>query len=676
MESIEHLIAVACVSNFAIHSNRGFPFSSTLGSSHLSAAHLRRLVLFLLHLGHLDLRGSLSRCVNRLPTTTVELPIAFNVLLSVYLLVLVVRFFKIMVNGMYITYDDVIYEARSVRSPFSFTKRHIIDKQRPKPRTTNPVSWARITNLPLTWSTETSFKPGLLNEMKNSFITAALQCLFHLPPFSRALLDMYRHGESRCCHYRDTCPYCAVVNLAWGMSIEEESDVSPKYLVKNFEALRRGVEQYKLRESTEFIRYLLRIFVQANKMGCHTLGKFDDVPPGDVDEDTCFDELFGVIMEKSMKCHLCDYIYRCDEYTRDLVLNFNGTNSVQEAIEEFCSAKEFSADNTYKCSHCRHFVPVTRSYRLRQAPNVLTLFPTRCSTGNRLSMSYPAKLNLGPSLYGKPEDIPVMYSLTGVIVRIDESDVGYETYVKNVDGSWSRRNDFSRQVASIGRVLSQNPYTLFYLRNYNSKERPKRDVERSPTLGVVVETNLLRTLERLAQLQPCSMPKNQPSELQRVRVEDPEPMDEVMSTSSSETNIVRSESSTDSKPNQSVTCLQDIAANVFAHGMGTAVNTFNRIFGPHNNIFYPTLPLPFPHPIPDFLMNFKTSPVRRYGSPTSLRRSREFLGEHLTITWGKNTADDHDQLQKLRMAIANRCRALGIPNLGNDPAMSKRVRHT
>jgi Ubiquitin carboxyl-terminal hydrolase len=187
-------------------------------------------------------------------------------------------------------------------------------------------------------------------------------------------------------------------------------------------------------------------------------------------------DIFRGTLQSQIQCLHCKKNSNTIDPMLDISLEMKNCKSLSQALELFTRPELLCKDNRYKCENCKELRDARKRITLHELPNSVTIQFKRfgySKWGNRQKLSdhikFEETLDLGA--YTGKKSTCAKYNLTGVLVHSGNSCSSghYYSYVEAPNGSWYCMNDSSVQQVSIGKVLGQNAYMLFYA----SAEAPK-----------------------------------------------------------------------------------------------------------------------------------------------------------------------------------------------------------
>ncbi|XP_076906416.1 ubiquitin carboxyl-terminal hydrolase 15-like [Bidens hawaiensis] len=318
------------------------------------------------------------------------------------------------------------------------------------------------------------FSPrGLINCGNSCYANAVMQCLMTTKPLTIYLL--HRSHSRKCCA-KSWCLMCELEHYVMMLSSEP---LSLSNILLHMRSNSFQIGDGSQEDAHEFLRLLITTMQSICLEG---LGGEDVVDPL-LQETTFIQHTFGGQLRSKVECLKCHHESDKFENFMDLTLEIYGrVDSLEDALTQFTSPEDLDGENMYRCGRCASYVRARKQLAIHEAPNVLTIVLKRFQEGNygklNKCIAYPEMLDMIPFMTGK-DDIPPLYLLYGVVVHLDTMNASfsghYISYVKDLQGNWSRIDDSQVHRVSLNQVMSEGAYILFYMR---SSPRPPRSHSR------------------------------------------------------------------------------------------------------------------------------------------------------------------------------------------------------
>lgn len=327
------------------------------------------------------------------------------------------------------------------------------------------------------------FSPrGLVNCGNSCYANAVLQCLTSTKPLTIYLLH---RSHSRKCHAKSWCLMCELEQYV--MLLRESGEpLSLSSILLHMRSVNSQIGDGSQEDAHEFLRLLI---TSMQSICLEGLGGEDVVDPK-LQETTFIQHTFGGQLRSKVKCLRCHHESDRYENFMDLTLEiFGRVESLEDALAQFTSPENLDGENMYRCGRCATYVRARKQLAIQEAPNILTIVLKRFQEGSygklNKCITYPEMLDMIPFMTGK-DDIPPLYMLYGVVVHLDTMNASfsghYISYVKDLQGNWSRIDDAQVYQVPLSQVMSEGAYILFYMR---SSPRPPRSYTAKPSKASV-----------------------------------------------------------------------------------------------------------------------------------------------------------------------------------------------
>ncbi|XP_049523698.1 ubiquitin carboxyl-terminal hydrolase 36 isoform X21 [Dermacentor silvarum] len=317
----------------------------------------------------------------------------------------------------------------------------------------------------LDWREQRRIGAGLVNMGNTCFMNTVIQCLTYCPPLANYLL----HQDDHCTKCK-TMNFCMMCELQRHMkrALEKSGDtIKPLYIYQRLKAIAKHFQFGQQEDAHEFLRYVVDNLWKAALANYEGGLKLDPASK----ETTVVNEIFGGYHRSQVICMKCKEKSNTYDHFMDLILDIKNASSLETALEKFVEPELLQNDNAYKCPRCNIKVMAQKRFTVHRAPNVATFqfkrFDANRMFGGKITkhVSYPEHLELRPYMSDKHGD-PVTYRLNAVLVHLGAScnSGHYFCFVRNSNGNWYCMDDSRVHQVSLGQVLNQQAYVLFYVR--------------------------------------------------------------------------------------------------------------------------------------------------------------------------------------------------------------------
>ncbi|KAF5469527.1 hypothetical protein F2P56_013592 [Juglans regia] len=318
---------------------------------------------------------------------------------------------------------------------------------------------------------------GLKNLGNTCFLNSVLQCLTYTEPLA-AYLQSSKHQNS--CHIAGFCVLCAIQKHVSCALQSTGRILAPNDFVRNLQCISRNFRKARQEDAHE---YMVNLLESMHKC-CLPSGVPSESPTAC--ENSLVYKIFGGRLRSQVKCLQCSYCSNTFDPFLDLSLEIVKADSLNKALANFTAAEQLDGgERQYQCQHCKQKVRALKQLTVHEAPYVLTVHLKRFHShdpGQKIKkkVHFGSTLDLKPFVSGS-YDGDLKYTLYGVLVHDGwNTHYGhYSCYVRTSNGLWYHLNDNQVAPASEKRVLEQQAYMLFYV----------RDRRKSPT-DVVQKENL------------------------------------------------------------------------------------------------------------------------------------------------------------------------------------------
>jgi ubiquitin carboxyl-terminal hydrolase 36/42 len=182
-------------------------------------------------------------------------------------------------------------------------------------------------------------------------------------------------------------------------------------------------------------------------------------------ETTLVHGIFGGHLRQQIVCQKCRN--PSNTYEALLALSVDVCNTIDQSLARITSSEMLVGKNRYRCAHCKSLQDARKQTTLYRAPQTLIVHLKRfhfAARSSKISKHVQIPERLDVSKYMAPGRTALPYTLTGVVVH-DGGGVSsghYYAFGKQSNGVWAEYNDSSVSQVSLGRVLKQQAYMLFY----------------------------------------------------------------------------------------------------------------------------------------------------------------------------------------------------------------------
>lgn len=320
-----------------------------------------------------------------------------------------------------------------------------------------PSELSKLGKDPSDEARESPDHPCGLNNLGNTcYVNSALQLLFALPPFRRALyrLEPALAEHSIVRELRD---------LFLQLHLGPKSSADPSDFVKSL-SLDHTVQQ----DGQEFLKLLLTML--ESKFSRSSLREVKEVIPSLFRGTYCYRTMCGQCQRASEGSSRVQFFY-------ELPLQVQSCNTLHDSLMKALEAEHLSGDNQYLCEYCHQKVDATRQMVLGQLPPYLCLslqrFVFNYQTMDKMKatskLQFPLVLDLDqvvamtqldpstPSTAKGPDGAnPGEYELMAVLVHkgTSASHGHYVAHVRHL-GQWYRYDD--ETVEAMGQLPTSHP---------------------------------------------------------------------------------------------------------------------------------------------------------------------------------------------------------------------------
>ncbi|WVW81323.1 hypothetical protein I302_103314 [Kwoniella bestiolae CBS 10118] len=313
---------------------------------------------------------------------------------------------------------------------------------------------------------------GLNNPSMACYANATLQVLLHTPPVLRIAME---HEEGKCLRAaaHRFCMLCQLRNMAEGSHWSGRRAYAPQ-IHSQLREIKKGFSKSKQEDTHEFFRFVTDA-LQLTALA----GTKKDLPEK-IKHSTWVYKVWGGRVRSRVICSRCQKPSDTFDWFLDLSLDVNrsGVKSIKNMMNGFTREDKLEGDNKYHCDNCKAKANATKSFKIQEAPPILTLHLKRFSVdyhsysgrarANKYNgqISYDEYLDIAPYMVD-PKVGGTKYRLFGVTChRGVELRFGhYTSYVRGPQGRWFHADDDDVSPATSREALDdRTAYLLSYIR--------------------------------------------------------------------------------------------------------------------------------------------------------------------------------------------------------------------
>ncbi|CAJ2649580.1 unnamed protein product [Trifolium pratense] len=306
---------------------------------------------------------------------------------------------------------------------------------------------------------------GLWNLGNTCFLNSVLQCLTYTAPLA-AYLQSGKHKSS--CRVTGFCALCAIQNHV-SRALQSTGNISPSDLVGNLRCISRNFRKSRQEDAHE---YMVNLLESMHK--CCLPSGVPSESPGAF-EKSLVHKIFGGRLRSQVKCRQCSFSSNKFDPFLDLSLEILKANSLQKALANFTASELLDGgEKQYHCQHCKQKVQAIKQLTIHKAPYVLAIHLKRFYAYDphkkiKKNVEFDSALDLKPFVSGS-YDGDCKYSLYGVLVHSGFSTHSghYYCFVRTSNNMWYTLDDSRVSHVSESKVLEQQAYMLFYVRDRKS----------------------------------------------------------------------------------------------------------------------------------------------------------------------------------------------------------------
>lgn len=323
-------------------------------------------------------------------------------------------------------------------------------------------------NIKLGWLRVYKIGAGLANLGNTCFLNATLQCLTYTPPLVSHLIEFNEHTSS--CKNVGFCMMCELQRHIRRALEKNGEIIRPQYILQKLKSIAAHMTWGRQEDAHEFLRYVMDSMVSSSLNGYST-AKLDRISH----ETTVVNQIFGGYHRSQILCLRCKEKSDTYDHFMDIMLDIKNAASLERAVDNFVQPEVLDNENAYMCPNCKQKCPAKKKFTIHRAPNIATFqlkrFDYSRSMGGKITkcVTFPEKLDLRPFM-SQRQGPPIMYQLYAVLVHqgVSCNSGHYFCFVRNSNNLWYLMDDSKVRQVSLGVVLSQQAYLLFYTRIPNN----------------------------------------------------------------------------------------------------------------------------------------------------------------------------------------------------------------
>lgn len=324
-----------------------------------------------------------------------------------------------------------------------------------------------IKNLSLEWKSSRTVGAGLCNLGNTCFLNSVLQCLLYTPPLYNYLASTNHQQKCKAQGFCALCMFQKHCNLVLKTN---HTAVKPVSIVHSLKAIAKPFRQGRQEDAHEFLRY----FVDSLQKSC-LQGQPTNLDPHSK-ATTAIHKIFGGYHRSQVRCLECKKTSNTFDPLLDINLDIKNCPSLTKALQRSIQSDTLEGDNSYACPYCKKMTRAQKRFTVHRLPNVLTIqlkrFEYNGLFGGKINkqVNYTDHLNMRPFM-SATKGPSEWYRLYAVLVHLGYSNQSghYYCYIKNSNGTWYCMNDAQVSQVSLGTVLNQEAYLLFYIKDPNYK---------------------------------------------------------------------------------------------------------------------------------------------------------------------------------------------------------------
>ncbi|KAI9305564.1 hypothetical protein BJ944DRAFT_65977 [Cunninghamella echinulata] len=305
------------------------------------------------------------------------------------------------------------------------------------------------------WKTIQSIGAGLTDiGDRNSALNTVLQAITYTPMMNHYLLSKWHSAN---CTVQEYCFVCALEDHVKLVLSQHNQKVAPRQFVGKLKKMKTGSSKDAY-DVWNFFMEQIQHFLLLEK------GSQDKR----IQETTALYQIYYGYLQDKIECQSCHNIEYQYNGFYDLPLDCQQANSIERCLTRYLNnGVEKSWDD---CKNCNDTTKVRVYKSIYQLPKVLTLHVNlfdKNGNKNKKSIKYDETIDFSryitTTLKHKSEN--AKYQLCGMIVHQNGSTIHsghFVIYVKSSNGMWYCLDNELVQQVNIKRLMSQQPYMLFY----------------------------------------------------------------------------------------------------------------------------------------------------------------------------------------------------------------------
>ena len=191
-------------------------------------------------------------------------------------------------------------------------------------------------------------------------------------------------------------------------------------------------------------------------------------------ETTVLHRIFGGHLQQQIICSHCRK--SSNTYEATLVLSVDCCNTIEQSLSRLTSVDSLQGKNRYKCEHCKALHEARKQTTIYNAPNTLVIHFKRfqfASKSSKISRPVTIGKTLDISRFMSKGRSSSLYSLVGLVTHEGSgvSSGHYYAFGKGSSDVWHEFNDSTVSQVGVDRVLRQQTYMLFYVKDAPSADQ-------------------------------------------------------------------------------------------------------------------------------------------------------------------------------------------------------------
>lgn len=263
---------------------------------------------------------------------------------------------------------------------------------------------------------------GLSNLGNSCFMNSALQCLAHIKPLAKLVLESAESSNEK-------QTYQNFKEFLKSYYNSNSHVVTPTNLFRTMKNINSRMTPGRQHDAHEYMLGIVD-FVENHFKKSKQSEKFEKV--------------FGGRLVSDVTCSQCHHVSSTFEnmISLSLVASFpnsqdiSKSNNLQSLIQDYFKPDHLVKENRYKCDKCHKKVDATRQYHMDQPPNTVLLHLKRFNyMSKKISkrVDFPETISFDGQVKHKKQNEEHQYALMGVVVHLGNSLFGghYIAYVRN-----------------------------------------------------------------------------------------------------------------------------------------------------------------------------------------------------------------------------------------------------